>query len=149
MVQSMTYQSLSHRHATLRPASSAGLAAALLFAGSLVAAQPAWSASLQGSWSGGGFVKPQSGQRERVRCRVSYGRVNRRVYSVSATCATTSTTIRQTGEIIMTSPNRFVGDFVNHQYNVRGRVRVIVRGNRQSVTFSSANGSGALTLSRR
>ena len=41
-------------------------------------ATPAAAASLGGSWSGSGFVKPASGQRERVRCRVTYTRLSKK-----------------------------------------------------------------------
>jgi hypothetical protein len=35
------------------------------------------------------------------------------------------------------------------EYNVRGRIRVRVSGNRQSVTLNSPQGSGRLTLFKR
>ena len=111
--------------------------------------QAARAASLEGSWSGGGYVKPKSGNRERVRCRVSFSRQGAKVYAVSATCASASTTIRQTGQLSMVNANRFVGDFHNSQYDISGRVRVTVHGGRLNVTFSSASGGGAMTLSRR
>jgi len=115
----------------------------------VAAAVPVRAASLEGLWTGGGYVQPASGQRERVSCRVSYSRRSRSVLGVVATCATTSTKIRQTGELLMVSPTRYVGDFYNAQYDIGGRIRVIVNGTRQTVTFTSGNGGGRLSLQKR
>ncbi len=115
------------------------------------AAGPGHAASdpLAGTWSGGGYVQPKDGAREKVSCRVTYSRRSDKVYGVSATCASTSVKIQQTGELLHVSGNRYVGDFHNPQYDVSGRVRVVVNGGSQSVTFSSAHGGGAMTLRRR
>ena len=126
--------------------------ASMICAGLLCIAQsasPAAAASLAGSWSGGGSIKPASGQRERVRCRVSYSRLTRKVFSVSARCATSSATIRQTGELLMIRPNLYVGDFYNRQFDIRGRIRVVISGSSQTVTLSSRNGNGRLRLRKR
>lgn len=104
---------------------------------------------LEGSWIGSGYAQPQSGQRERLRCRVRFDRISRKVFSVVAVCATAAARIRQTGELIMVRPGLYVGDFVNRQYDIAGRVRVRTRGSRQSVTFSSRAGRGILSLRRR
>lgn len=131
------------------PLAAAALAFSILATGLAAPTTPAYAVSLEGNWSGSGHVKPKSGQRERVRCRVSYARQSAKVYFVSATCATASTTIRQTGQLLMVNPNRYVGDFYNSAYDISGRVRVIVRGASQTVTFSSASGSGSMTLRKR
>ncbi len=110
---------------------------------------PASAAALDGAWSGEGIIRPRSAEAERVRCRVSYSRLSQKVYSVSATCASASNTIRQTGELLMIRPNLFVGDFYNKQFDIRGRIRVEVRGNTQAVTLSSSDGNGSLRLQRR
>ena len=49
----------------------------------------------------------------------------------------------------MVSPTRYVGDFYNAQYDIGGRIRVIVNGTRQTVTFTSGNGGGRLSLQKR
>jgi hypothetical protein len=115
----------------------------------VLAATPAAAAPLNGSWSGDGIIRPRDGDAERVRCRVSYSRLSQKVYSVAATCASASNTIRQTGEVLMVRPNVFVGDFYNQQFDIRGRIRVVVRGRTQTVTLSSRNGRGSLKLRRR
>lgn len=103
---------------------------------------------LAGTWSGGGYVQPKNGQREKVSCRVTYKRESAKVYGVRATCASTSAKIQQTGEVLHVSGNRYVGDFYNPQFDVSGRVRVLISGSSQTVTFSGASGSGSMTLRR-
>lgn len=131
---------------TSRTASTIGTAVAC---GVLTLGMPqASAASIEGRWSGGGYVQPANGQRERVRCRVQISRQSSKVYGVSATCASASTTINQTGELLRVNPSRFVGDFYNRQYNVSGRIRAVLSGSSLSVTFSGGAGSGSLSLGR-
>jgi hypothetical protein len=123
-----------------------------VFAGVLglcVFAAPAASETLKGTWSGGGYVQPKDGEREKVRCRVTYSPQGSSVVAVSATCASASMTIRQSGELSMVSPNRYVGDFYNSDYDISGRIRVSISGSSQTVTFSSGRGGGSLSLSKR
>jgi hypothetical protein len=117
--------------------------------GLALTATAASAVTLDGVWIGSGYAQPQSGERERLRCRVTYSRTARKVYSVVAICATAATRIRQTGELIMVRPGLYVGDFINHQYDIAGRVRVRTRGSHQSVTFSSQAGRGSLSLRKR
>lgn len=102
-----------------------------------------------GLWRGSGYVKPAEGQRERVRCRVVYRRLSRDRYGVTARCATQAVNIDQAGEVRRTGRNSYSGTFYNMEYNVRGRIRIRVSGNRQSVTLRSPQGSGRLTLFKR
>ena len=104
---------------------------------------------LRGSWSGSGYVKPANGDRERVSCRVNYQPQGSSTVAVSATCASASTTIHQTGQLTMVSANKYIGDFYNSEYDMSGRIRVTVSGGSQSVSFSGDKGSGNLSLSRR
>ena len=105
--------------------------------------------SFAGLWRGSGYVSPAEGQRERVRCRVVYRRLSADRYGVTARCATQSVNIDQSGEVRRTGRNSYAGTFYNMEYNVRGRIRVRVSGNRQSVTLNSPQGSGRLTLFKR
>jgi hypothetical protein len=130
-------------HPIRRWALGLATAALILLPASLAAA------TLDGSWSGDGAITPRNGERERIRCRVTYSRLSAKVYSVSATCASASTTIRQSGTLLMVRPNLFVGDFYNRQYDMSGRIRVVVSGSTQNVTLSSRDGSGWLRLRRR
>lgn len=127
------------------------IAAALAGSFALSTALPsgANAATLSGSWSGSGYVKPASGARENVRCRVTYSPISSKTVRVTATCASAATTIRQTGSLTKVREDRYIGDFFNSQYNVKGRVRVLIRGSSQTVTFSSSDGRGQLSLRRR
>jgi hypothetical protein len=108
----------------------------------------AQSSSIEGTWSGGGYAQLSSGQREKIRCRVRYTRETADVFGVSAVCASPSLKVTQTGTISRVAANRFVGDLYNPEFDVSGRIRVVVSGSQQSVTMSSSKGSGSLTLSR-
>ncbi len=107
------------------------------------------AASLEGTWSGSGVANPKDGPREKVRCRISYKRESEKVFGLTATCATRSNKIQQTGKLLMVSATSYVGDFYNPAHDVSGRVRVVIRGSRQTVTFQSARGSGRVTLRKR
>ena len=109
----------------------------------------AQSQGLQGYWRGSGFISPAKGQRERVRCRVWISRGSTRTYRVKARCASQAADIDQTGSVQKTGRNNYAGEFFNSDYNIRGRLRITLRGNRQSVTLHSDAGSGRLTLFRR
>jgi hypothetical protein len=111
--------------------------------------QIANAAGLEGTWSGSGIAKPKEGQSERVRCKITYSRESEKVFGVAATCATPSVKFHQTGKVLMVNPNRYVGDFYNPEFDVSGRVRIILRGSSQSISFSGPRGSGSMTLSQR
>ena len=123
--------------------------AIVMLIGVAVTPSDLFAATLDGQWSGSGYVVPTSGKREKVRCRVTYNRQGERTYGVVAVCASASVTVRQTGQLLMVDQSRYVGDFHNAQYSISGRVRVRVSGGTQTVTFESANGTGQLTLRRR
>lgn len=105
--------------------------------------------SIEGSWRGSGYLKPASGAREKVRCRVSYSKINNDLFSFSGTCASSAGSIRQTGQISRASRTRYIGSFNNSQYGVSGRIRVVVSGSRQTVFLTGGQGSGQLRLSKK
>ena len=105
--------------------------------------------ALDGVWSGSGEVNPKDGAKETVRCRIQYRRESEKVYGVTATCATRSRKIQQTGKVLKATATSYVGDFYNPSYDVSGRVRVVVRGTTQTVTFQSARGTGSVSLRKR
>ena len=109
----------------------------------------AQSQGLQGYWRGSGYISPAKGQRERVRCRVWISRSSTQTFGVNARCASQAADIDQTGRVRKTGRNSYIGDFYNSDYNIRGRIRITLRGNRQYVTMRSDAGSGRLTLFRR
>jgi hypothetical protein len=120
----------------------------LAFCTAALAATGAEAQSLEGTWSGSGYAQALSGTAERIRCRVSYARAGGGTYGFSAVCASPSYKVNQSGTVSPAGPNRFVGDFYNAEYDIGGRVRVVVSGSKQTVTLSSDRGSGQLNLSR-
>lgn len=110
---------------------------------------PAAAVGLDGTWSGSGYIKPTSGRRERIRCRVTFDRQSSKVFGVRATCASSSNSVRQTSEVLMIRPNYYAGDFYNRQYDMSGRIRVRVTGSTQTVTFSGDSGQGELRLHKK
>jgi hypothetical protein len=109
-------------------------------------ASQAGSDSLEGDWTGSGFVKPNTGEKERVLCKISYDKESSNTYSVRADCASTDKRILQTGSILQVRDNSFVGNFHNAEYNVSGRIRIVVNGSRQTLTLQSDRGTGSLRL---
>jgi hypothetical protein len=126
-------------------------AAALLSLASFFATQPTpvHAQSLEGAWSGGGSVTFfSSGNRERARCRAHYSRRSRTTYVLNATCATASGRAAQSALLRQVGENRYSGNFYNQEYDIYGRIYVVVRGNSQNVKLSSRSGSGSFRLSR-
>jgi hypothetical protein len=119
--------------------------------GSGIGALPsaAQAAEIQGLWRGSGYMRPAEGPAERVRCQVTFSRYSSRVYGFTARCESQSASLTQTGEVVRGGSNSFIGSFQNRDYNISGSIRINVRGNQQSVTLRSRQGSGQLTLYRR
>lgn len=116
----------------------------------MLAPAPASAATaLAGEWSGEGTVTQTEGPTEKVRCRVSYKQESAKVYGVTAQCASTSQMTKQIGELLEVRPGVYTGEFNLTQYDVTGRVRVVVDGETQTVTFKSPRGEGEVILSRR
>lgn len=109
----------------------------------------AGSASIAGSWAGSGTLRLDEGNEEKVRCRVTYGRIAGQEFSLSARCATSSNALDQTGQLKRVSENQYVGDIHNRQFNLSARVTVTVSGSQQVVAISSSHGSASLNLKRR
>lgn len=105
--------------------------------------------AIAGDWSGEGTVTQVEGPTEKVRCRVSYKQESEKVYGVEALCASTSKKMNQTGQLLEVRPGVYTGEFNLSQYDVSGRVRVVVEGETQTVTFKSPKGEGEVILTRR
>ena len=153
---------MSHSHArhraSLRSAPAlqhfkgrAGPVVALMLAASLAGALPAsaaQAAGLEGSWSGGGTVRFASGAEEQARCRAHYSRRSAAVYVLRATCATASGRAAQSATLQRVGDNRYSGTFYNSEYDISGRIYVILRGSSQTVRLTSSSGSASFRLSR-
>jgi hypothetical protein len=105
------------------------------------------SATLAGTWIGGGVVAYVTGGRERARCQANYSGGSSTI-SVNATCATPSGSISQFARLRKTGANSYAGTFFNTQYNTSGSIHVVVHGNTQSVSIASGSGSASLSLRR-
>lgn len=114
-----------------------------------VLSSPALAVSLDGEWRGSGTVQVTNGNRERVTCRVSYSRQSSRVYGFHAVCASTSVRVIQNGVVSQASANSYVGTTHNPEYNVSGRIRIVVSGGSQTVTVRADQGSGRIVLRKR
>ncbi|HJZ34416.1 MAG TPA: hypothetical protein VKF35_25090 [Hyphomicrobiaceae bacterium] len=125
----------------------AGSALSLCLLGTAAPAS-AVAAGLEGSWSGGGTVRFASGQEEQARCRAHYSRRSNAVYVLHATCATASGKAAQSATLQKVGDNRYSGTFYNSEYDISGRIYVILRGSSQSVRLTSGSGSASFRLSR-
>ena len=67
-----------------------------------VSSKSDFSASLAGSWTGGGWVSFASGNKERARCHAHYSRAGGSNYELNATCATASGKASQTALVHQT-----------------------------------------------
>ena len=108
----------------------------------------AQAAGLEGSWSGSGTVRFASGAEEQARCRAHYSRRSNAVYVLRATCATASGKAAQSATLQKVGDNRYSGTFYNSEYDISGRIYVIIRGSSQSVRLNSSSGSASFRLSR-
>lgn len=113
------------------------------------AAHAASPASISGDWAGTGTFKLKSGNQERVRCRVKYGRIAGQDFSLNARCATSGTNIDQTGKLTRVSKSRYVGNVHNEQFNVSAKIVITVSGTHQDVSISGNEGSAKIRLKRR
>ena len=135
-----------------RPMQRASLSVGLLLAGSLAGASlplsAAKAAELEGSWSGGGTVRFATGAEEQARCRAHYSRRAKGVYVLRATCATASGKAAQSATLQRVGDNRYSGTFYNSEFDISGRIYVVLRGSSQSVRLTSSSGSASFRLSR-
>lgn len=115
----------------------------------LSASAPAFADSpgLSGSWKGGGTFTYSSGAKESARCRAIFKPSGKSAYDVSATCATQSGTVSQTGFVRGTGSN-YRGTFYNPEFDTSGKIAISVSGGSQVVRLSSPKGSGVIRLSR-
>lgn len=107
------------------------------------------SPSLEGTWSGGGFVVFAGGAKESARCRANFKKRGADSYFVSARCASASGKVDQTATLTYVGGSRFSGSFYNSEFNIDGTFTVTVSGSTQNVYITSPTGSSAtLKLSR-
>jgi hypothetical protein len=102
--------------------------------------------SIEGSWIGSGTVSHRCNV-DRVQCRVRYTKSSENSYATSSVCRTENGRYEISGHVTNIGGNRYQGTVTSG--NESGRVIMVHRGDRQSVTVISPSGSAKLTLSRR
>ncbi len=108
----------------------------------------AQTASLAGSWNGGGRIIFPSGDSERVRCRAAFRQVATRTFSMRAVCATQATRIAQTAQVRRVSASSYTGQFVNRENDISGTIDITVRGKRLMASLSGGGGRAIMTLKK-
>lgn len=109
----------------------------------------AYSKDIAGQWSGTGYAQLTTGQKEQVRCKVTYDRQAKKVFGVKAVCASPSLRVHQTGTILKVTDNTYVGNLQNAEFDISARVRIVITGAKQAVTVTASEGSSRLNLRRR
>jgi hypothetical protein len=106
---------------------------------------------LEGTWTGEGIVQPRAGDPEPVTCKVDYRQTSATVHEVAAICTAPSFEFQQTGELTTVREGRYIGEFENAQYQIHGRIRVLISGeasDAQALTFTSDQAVGKLDLKK-
>src|SRR6476620_10938603 len=86
------------------------------------------------SWNGSGTVS-RGANVERVQCRVRYTKSSEKTYATSSVCTTEKGRYEISGHVTNIGGNRYQGTVTSG--NETGRVIMVHRGNRQSVTVTS------------
>jgi hypothetical protein len=133
--------------AALRPAIFAAALLHFLPAPSL--AQHGPFAGLSGTWSGGGFIRLASGQRERLRCRANY-RVaeNGTRLQQSLRCASDSYRFDVNSNIV-SEDGGLTGSWSESSRNASGRLSGRVSGNRIQARIDGTGFSANLVVNTR
>lgn len=103
---------------------------------------------LGGTWHGGGYLVLPSGDRERANCRATFRNQGGSSYSMTAVCATASTRVQQSAEIVRTGGGNFAGSFYNAEYGISGSIALRLSGNRLSASLNGGGGSAQFSLRR-
>ena len=111
--------------------------------------QAAAAVPLEGEWRGKGTVQITKGAQENLSCRVKYSPQSSGVYDFHAVCASASVRIIQTGVVSKATDTSYLGTGHNAEWDVSGRVRIEINGQKQTVTVTASQGSGRLTLRKR
>jgi hypothetical protein len=105
-------------------------------------------ASLEGTWSGSGTMQAMDRPPQKLTCRINYKRETDKVYRLAARCVTVSTSINPTAQLLKVNPGVYTGKFEIASYDISGRVRVVVNGNAQTMSFRSSRANGTVNLKK-
>ena len=123
-----------------------------LAAAGLTEPASAGSSMLEGTWSGEGVVQTVAGAPETVSCKVFYWQTSATVHEVAANCTSATFEFQQKGELTTVREGRYVGEFENEQYQIHGKLRVLIDGEDptgQAVTFTSDQANGEFELKKQ
>ena len=101
--------------------------------------------TLEGYWTGNGTVS-YKGSVDQVRCRVRYKKAGGKSFTYSSTCATENGRYQLNGRISRSSSNRYTGSVTSDGHKGTGKVLLLQRGNRLTVTVTSGQGSAKISL---
>jgi hypothetical protein len=104
--------------------------------------------SLEGTWSGSGTMQAVDKPPQKLTCRINYKRETDKVFRLAAKCVTVSTSINQTAQLLKVNPGVYTGRFQIASYDISGRVRVVVNGNAQTMSFQSSRAKGTVNLKK-
>jgi hypothetical protein len=107
------------------------------------------AAAIKGTWAGGGTVKLNTGQVERVRCRIRYEESSGRTFVIYANCSHANGTFQQSGRIVKRSSTSYSGSLYSDQYSISGDLLISVSGNRQTISAKSSKGSAKIVLTKQ
>lgn len=105
-------------------------------------------APLEGIWSGSGTMQALDQPPQKLTCRVTYKRETEKVFKLAAKCVTISTAVNQTGQLLKINPGVYVGEFHVASFDISGRVRIVIDGNSQTMSFKSSRANGVVTLTK-
>jgi len=104
---------------------------------------------IAGSWAGSGSVKLNTGQIEKVRCRIKYELGSGRTVVLYVTCAHANGTFKVSGRVVKRSSSYYAGRLYSEQYGTAGDVGITVSGNRQTIKAKSKQGTATVILRRQ
>lgn len=105
-------------------------------------------APLEGTWSGSGTMQALDQPPQKLTCRVTYKAETEKVFKLAAKCVTISTAVNQTGQLLKINPGLYVGEFHVASFDISGRVRIVIDGNSQTMSFKSSRANGVVTLTK-
>lgn len=120
----------------------------LMFGFPAMSLTPAQAGSIEGNWNGSGVAVLKSGEKEPIRCRISYEKSSGRTFTISANCAHANGTFQQSGRIVQTSETSFSGRLYSDQYSVAGDISISLTGSSQTLKAVSEKGQATLTLTK-
>jgi hypothetical protein len=103
---------------------------------------------LEGTWNGSGTMQAMDNPPQKLTCRINYKRETEKVFKLAAKCVTISTAINQTGQLLKVNPGVYVGEFHVASYDISGRVRIVIDGDVQTMSFKSSRANGTVTLAK-